>query len=162
MKNLNTYILESFINEAYDKVKKLKDIELALAYEITTNEESINYLKSFIKTDKNRFIEKCHELFLKLSTSKLSQDVFKSDNFGRRNDHSILINMWGPLDKRSTRKQIIDFFIPIALFKNIKAAAGIYDKSYTGSTYKGITIVLQPLFEELLGAGSFDEFKKYF
>lgn len=162
MKNLNLYILESCINEAYNKVKKLKDIELGLAYEITTNEESINYLKSFIKTDKNMFIDKCHELFLKLSTSKLSQDLFKSDNYGKRDEDNVLTKIWGPLDKRSSRKQIIDFFIPIALFKNIKAAAGIYDKSYTGSTYKGITIVLQPLFEELLGTGGFDEFKKYF
>ena len=48
MKTLQEYILES----KYSSIKKLSDLELAEGFKTEYYDEALNYLKSFVKTDK--------------------------------------------------------------------------------------------------------------
>lgn len=160
MKTLKEYILES----KYSSIKKLSNLELAEGFKTEDYDEALNYLKSFVKTDKQLFIENLHKMFEHLQDIIVRGHFWTSIN-NRESTFNHIVSYLMKGKNIKGKKDTIEFLIPISLLMNFNVAIGLTTDNHPVKSIKRFN-ELQPYFEDvindLLGNGNFDDFKKYF
>lgn len=160
MKTLKEYILES----KYSSIKKLSDLDLAEGFKTKDYDEALNYLKSFVKTNKQLFVENLHKMFEHLQDIIVRGHFWTSVN-NRETTFNHIVSYLMKGKNIKGKKDTIEFLIPISLLMNFNVAIGLTTDNHPVKSIKRFN-ELQPYFEDvindLLGNGNFDDFKKYF
>lgn len=157
MKTLKNYILES----KYSSIKKLSNLDLAEGYKAENYDEALNYLKSFVKTDKQLFIDNLHKMFTHL------RDFIVRGNFmypiSDREKTFYKIVSYLMKDKNiKGRKATIEFLTPISLLMNFHTVISQTTRIASLKNLKDLEPYFKDVIVDLLGNGSFDDFEKYF